>query len=638
MTLFDVDLHEFNKKNSFYSYRFLGAHLHRINGEDGVRFSVWAPRAVSVSVIGDFNHWNGTEGRMHRIDRCGIWALFVPGVHIGERYKYEIITEEQDVLHKADPYAFASEVRPHTASIVTDLDSYEWGDDAWRKNKQTINLYHEPLLIYELHLGSWRKKENGQFLTYKELASELIPYVKERKFTHIEVMPLTEHPYDRSWGYQSTGYFSVTSRYGTAEDFMYFVDKCHQHDIGVILDWVPTHFCKDAHGLRRFDGKPLYEYEDERKSEKPSWGTLTFDYSKQEVRNFLISNAFFWLDKFHIDGFRIDAVSSILYLNFDNPSSEKLFNQYGGEENLEAIQFLRNLNEAVFEKFPNTYMIAEESSAWPLVSAPTYMGGLGFNYKWNMGWMNDMLKYMEMDPIYRKWHHQLITFSFFYAFSENFILPISHDEVVHGKKSLLNKMPGDYWQKFANFRLFLSYMFAHPGKKLLFMGYEFAQFDEWKDQEELDWLLLDFELHRKSNVFTKALNAFYREEQALWQYDHDERGFEWIDPHDYEQSMITFMRKSEREDDFIIIVCNFTPVVRYDHYIGVPVAGTYYEVFNSDAVEFGGSGQCMEEDLFSETVKWHNQPYRIRIKVPPLAVLFLKLRKNKRKAIANEKK
>ncbi|MEB1807512.1 MAG: 1,4-alpha-glucan branching protein GlgB [Bacillaceae bacterium] len=622
--LSEYDLYLFHQGNLFYSYKTLGAHLCESEGTRGVRFAVWAPNAEAVHVVGDFNNWNGTNHTMHKISESGVWWCFIPNLHEGTIYKYEIHSKHGGVLLKSDPYAFYSELRPQTASIVSNLNNYKWGDEAWAEAKKTRNLLNEPLLIYEVHLGSWKHKDNGEFYTYRELAAELIDYVKEMGYTHIEILPITEHPYDRSWGYQSTGFFSVTSRFGTPEDFMYFVDQCHQNEIGVLLDWVPSHFCKDEHGLRLFDGEPVYEYADERKAEKKGWGTLSFDFGRSEVNSFLISNAFYWLDMFHIDGLRVDAVSSMLYLNFDRQDEEKITNQYGGEENIEAIQFLRKLNEAVFEVFPNTYMMAEESSSWPLVSAPTYVGGLGFNYKWNMGWMNDMLRYMEMEPVHRKWHHQLITFSFFYAFSENFILPLSHDEVVHGKKSLLNKMPGDYWQKFANLRAFLGYMMTHPGKKLLFMGGEFGQFDEWKDLEDLDWELLEYPSHQEFSHYMKSLNTFYKSEKSLWELDHHNDGFEWIDPHDYEQSIVSFMRKSNDSKDFIIVVCNFTPIVRYDYHIGVPFMGTYVEAFNSDRQEFGGSNQTLDQPLISEKETWHNQPYRLTIKVPPLAMLVLK--------------
>ncbi len=602
----------------------LGSHLSTV-GKQGVRFAVWAPHAKKVSVVGDFNQWHGEKHPMHRLTKSGVWVCFIPDLQAGVNYKYEILTSTGEILLKADPYAFYSEVRPHTASKVHPFPSYQWKDEVWQKRKHKRNVHEEPLLIYEVHLGSWHLSEGGEHLSYREMADLLVKYVTEMGYTHIEILPITEHPYDRSWGYQSTGYFSVTSRFGTPEDFMYLVDLCHQHHIGVFLDWVPSHFCKDAHGLRMFDGEPLYEYSDPRKSEKKEWGTLSFDFGKPEVVSFLISNALFWLDVFHIDGLRVDAVSSMLYLNYGKQDeADRVYNEYGGEENIEAIEFIRKLNTAVFASHPGVYMMAEESTSWPLVSSPTYIGGLGFNFKWNMGWMNDMLRYMELDPVHRKWHHELITFSFFYSFSENFILPLSHDEVVHGKKSLLNKMPGDYWQKFSNLRLFLGYMMTHPGKKLIFMGGEFGQFDEWKDLEDIDWELLDYPSHQKMFQYSKELHSFYQQEQALWELDHDSNGFEWIDPHNHEQSIIIFLRRGSSPEESIIVVCNFTPVVHYDYHIGVPEQANYYEAFNSDCEKYGGSNQTHDTLLVSENQNWHNQPYRITIKVPPLAMVVFK--------------
>ncbi|TCS81081.1 1,4-alpha-glucan branching protein GlgB [Tepidibacillus fermentans] len=620
----ETDLYLFHEGNLFHSYKMLGAHLIKYKGVQGARFMVWAPNARMVRVVGDFNQWNGERHLMQRINDSGLWIIFIPGLKNGDLYKYEIITEKEIIL-KADPYAFLSEQRPNTASIIYSLDGYCWNDEDWMQKKKIRSIYHQPLLIYEVHLGSWKKK-NGEFYTYRELADELIGYVVNLGYTHIEILPIAEHPYDQSWGYQITGYYSITSRYGMPHDFMYFVDQCHQKGIGVILDWVPSHFAKDSHGLRCFDGTPLYEYADPKKAEKPSWGTLSFDYGKPEILSFLISNLIFFIKEYHIDGFRVDAVSSMLYLDFDKKGGEWVPNQYGGNENLEAISFLRKLNEVVFKYDPTTLMIAEESTAWPMVSAPTYLGGLGFNFKWNMGWMNDMLRYMEMDPIYRKYHHHLITFSFFYAFSENFILPLSHDEVVHGKRSLLNKMPGSYWDKFASLRLLYGYMMAHPGKKILFMGGEFAQFDEWKDQSQLDWNLLDFEFHYKMKQFVKELNHFYRRESALWELDHTEKGFEWIDPHDVSQSIITFMRKGKKKGDWIIVVCNFTPMV-YEHYrIGVPTLGEYIEIFNTNEEKYGGNGLTNQNQyLMAEELKWHNQPYSLEIKISPLSCQFFKV-------------
>lgn len=622
----DHDLYLFHQGNLFYSYKLLGAHYMEDNGEKGVRFSVWAPNAKEVMVVGDYNNWNGNHHKMKRVKDSGIWSLFVPGLDEGSLYKYKICTNQGDCFLKADPYAFYSEHKPATASIVYSLNGYDWNDEEWQKQK-TIS-YHKPMNIYEVHLGTWKQKEDGKYYTYRELADELIDYVSEMGYTHIELLPISEHPYDRSWGYQITGYFAITSRYGTPHDFMYFVDRCHQKGIGVILDWVPGHFVKDAHGLRLFDGTTLFEYEDQKKAENPDWGTLSFDLGKPEVQSFLISNAIYLMDVFHIDGLRVDAVASMLYLDFGKQDHQWVPNQYGGHENLEAIAFFRKLNEAVFQYYPNALIIAEESTAWPLVSAPTYLGGLGFNFKWNMGWMNDMLSYLEMDPIYRKHHHNHITFSFFYAFSENYVLPLSHDEVVYGKKSLLNKMHGDYWQKFASLRLFYGYMMAHPGKKLLFMGGEFGQFDEWKDLEGLDWHLIEYDSHRMLQQYVKELNHFYLQEKPLWELDHEQEGFEWIDPHDSNQSIVTFLRK-DKNQDFIIIVSNFTPIYYESYRIGVPALGTYKEIFNSDAYKYGGSGKGNFVPLNAEKMKWHNQPYNINIQIPPLATVMFRLIKKR---------
>ncbi|MYL34493.1 1,4-alpha-glucan branching protein GlgB [Pontibacillus yanchengensis] len=623
-TAFEHDVYLFHQGNLRYSYQLLGAHAVTQNGENGIRFAVWAPNAVQVSVVGMFNNWDGREHQMVKLNDNGIWYIFIPRLEKGTIYKYEILTAHGHLSLKADPYAFSSELRPNTASVVYPLEPYEWGDGEWMKHRQQTNLYESPMSIYELHLGSWKYIEEEVFYTYREYADMVIPYVKELGYTHIELLPLTEHPFDRSWGYQATGYFAVTSRYGTPDDFRYFVDQCHQNGIGVILDWVPGHFCKDQHGLRRFDGEPLYEYSNPSKAEKTQWGTLTFDFGRNEVQSFLISNAIYWLKEYHLDGLRVDAVASMLYLDFGKEEGEWELNEYGGRENIEAVSFIKKMNEAIFEEVPNVLMMAEESTSWPLVSAPTYIGGLGFNYKWNMGWMNDMLKYMEMDPIHRKYHHNLITFSLFYAFSENFVLPISHDEVVHGKKSLLNKMPGDYWKKFASLRAFLAFMYAHPGKKLLFMGSEFGQFDEWKDMEDLDWELLDYESHASTLEYMKQLHKLYKDMPALWELDHEQEGFEWIDPHNYEQSVISFVRNSRSSNDQLVVVCNFTPQVHHDYRVGVPKVGSYKEVFTSDATHFGGSGQTNGRLLETIPEPWQGQHQHISMTIPPLAVSFLK--------------
>ncbi|ABO49983.1 1,4-alpha-glucan branching enzyme [Desulforamulus reducens MI-1] len=620
----EIDRFLFHEGSHVRSYKIFGAHSAIQDGLAGVRFTLWAPNAADVRLVGDFNEWQGHLHRMKRVKDSPIWSLFIPGLPENSLYKYEIYTHQGEVLLKADPYAFFSEMRPATASRVFNIEDYQWQDQAYQEQKKQQSMYKQPVNIYEVHLGSWRRKKDV-FLNYQELANQLIDYVIDMGYTHIELLPVMECPLDASWGYQLTGYYAVTSRYGTPFDFMYFVDQCHQRGIGVILDWVPAHFCKDGHGLGYFDGGTLYESANHKRADNRQWGTVNFDLSKPEVRSFLISNALFWLDVYHIDGLRVDAVAYMLYLDYGRAEGEWDPNQFGGKENLDAICFMKKLNEFVFKYYPNTLMIAEESTAWPLVTRPTYLGGLGYNYKWNMGWMNDILRYMQMDPIHRKWHHNLLTFSFMYTFSENYILPLSHDEVVHGKKSLLDKMPGDYWQKFANLRLLYGYMMAHPGKKLLFMGGEFGQFSEWNENQSLDWQLLDYDLHKKMHDYVKNLNHFYRAEKSLWMLDHHESGFQWIDPHDYTQSIITFMRKGTNPEEFIIGIFNFTPVVREGYRIGVPRLGEYHEVFNSDWIAFGGSG-VINHPSMAEDTSWHNQPFSLSMRVPPLAVVFLKLK------------
>ena len=622
--LSDHDIYLFHEGNNVRSYQMLGAHLSKYRGKSGVRFAVWAPNAAEVRVIGDFNSWQGSGHPMRRVRKSGIWSLFIPGVGPGDIYKYEIITAEGDSIIKADPYAFRAELRPNTASVVYDLNNYQWRDCVWQEKKKSQAVYEQPVLIYEVHLGSWRKNAEGVFLTYRQMADQLVNYASGMGYTHIEIMPLAEHPFDGSWGYQATGYYAVTSRYGTPEEFMYLVDCCHERGLGVILDWVPGHFCKDDHGLRQFDGTALYEYSDPLRGENAAWGTANFDLGRTEVMSFLISNALFWFDVYHIDGLRVDAVANVLYLDYGKKPGQWMPNRFGGNGNLEGVAFVKRLNEAVFKYYPETMMIAEESTSWPMVSWPTDMGGLGFNFKWNMGWMNDMLRYIGTDPIHRKYSHNLVTFSFMYAFSENFILPLSHDEVVHGKKSMLNKMPGDYWQKFANLRAFYAYWMAHPGKKLLFMGSEFGQFIEWKDNDSLDWHLLDYPMHKKIHAYMLHLNQFYTAEKALWEIDFDWQGFEWIDCQDYEQSIISFMRKGKDKDDFIIVICNFTPIVRDMYRIGVPENGAYEELFNSDWEVFGGSGQANSGLIQTENVEWHNRAFSINLRLPPLATIYLK--------------
>ncbi|MEG6585392.1 1,4-alpha-glucan branching protein GlgB [Dendrosporobacter sp. 1207_IL3150] len=621
------DLYLFHEGTNYRSYRMLGAHVTEIDGVKGIRLAVWAPNAAAISVVGDFNNWQGNNHAMKLLPDSGIWVLFIAGLNLDITYKYEITTAAGECILKADPYAFAAEVRPATASKVFQLDGYEWNDSEWQI-KQCKPIYERPMLTYEVHLGSWRFNADGQPLNYRDLADQLVDYAADLGYTHIELMPIIEHPFDGSWGYQATGFFAVTSRYGTPHDFMYFVDCCHKRGLGVILDWVPGHFCKDDHGLRQFDGTALYEPNDIARAENAEWGTANFDFGQPEVLSFLISNALFWFDVYHIDGLRVDAVANMLYLDYGRNPGQWQPNRYGGNGNLEAMDFIRKLNEAVFKNYPTALMLAEESTSWPMISKPTYMGGMGFNFKWNMGWMNDMLRYMAIDPIHRKWNHNLVTFSFMYAFSENYVLPLSHDEVVHGKRSLIEKMPGDYWQKFANLRAFYGYWMAHPGKKLLFMGGEFGQFIEWKYYDSLDWHLLDYPMHKKLQDYTRALNKFYCEQAALWEIDCDWQGFEWIDCQDYNQSIIAFMRKSRKSDDYLIVVCNFTPVVHDDYRIGVPENISYAEVFNSDWEEFGGSGQRNGTIIEAKKNAWHNKQYSIDLKLPPLGVIYLKPRLN----------
>ncbi|SDY99826.1 1,4-alpha-glucan branching enzyme [Evansella caseinilytica] len=628
----EQDIYYFHQGTHYNSYRFLGCHPIQTAETLEWHFLVWAPHASRVEAVGDFNGWNGADHPLRKLSNEGIWKGIFTDISPRQRYKYKIYTPDGRFLLKADPFARQSELRPGTASLTPDLEAYQWQDQQWQTEKEQANVYSSPVNIYEMHAGTWKKKPDGSFYSYRELAGELIPYVKELGYTHIELLPLSEHPFDLSWGYQITGYYSVTSRYGRPNDLKYFIDSCHRHQLGVIIDWVPSHFCKDDQGLRLFDGEPLYEYADPRKAEKRAWGTLTFDYGRPEVQSFLISNAVYWLEEYHIDGLRVDAVASMIFLNFDRHwEEEKIYNSFGTEENLEAIAFLKKLNETVFRYYPHSLMIAEDSSDYPLVTAPVHSGGLGFNLKWNMGWMNDMLAYMEHDPVYRKWHHHLLTFSFMYTFSENFVLPLSHDEVVHGKKSLLDKMPGDQWKKFSNLRLLYGYMMTHPGKKMLFMGGEFGQYHEWKDKEQLDWHLLDYPLHRSLFGYVRMLNHFYLNHPSLFEADHDPAGFEWIDPHNIDQSTIAFLRKDKQNKDVLIVICNFTPVVTYDYKVGVPVPGKYVEIFNSDAKEFGGSGQTNEGAHFTFAEKWHRHDQHIKVKIPPLAVsIFQQVEKEKK--------
>ena len=626
--LSEFDLFLYHQGTNYHAYEMLGAHFMERDGKNGVRFAVWAPHAKSVSVVGDFNAWDTRTHTMERIGDGEIWTIFIEGLEEGEVYKYAIEPQWGGPhIMKADPYGFYAEKKPKTASRLYDMKKYQWNDAAWQERKKTHPSYASPMLTYEVHLGSWRRTLEGGYLSYRELADQLVGYAKKMNYTHIEVMPLCEHPFDGSWGYQATGYYAVTSRYGEPDDFRYFVDTAHANGIAVIMDWVPGHFCKDEQGLRHFDGMTLYESDNEQRAENWEWGTTNFDYGRTEVQSFLISNAMFWFEEYHIDGLRIDAVANMLYLNYGRKDGEWQPNKYGDTGNLEAMDFIKKLNEAIFKFHPDALMIAEESTAWPLISKPVYMGGMGFNYKWNMGWMNDMLAYMSLDPIYRKWNQDKVTFSFMYAFSENFVLPLSHDEVVHGKCSLVSKMPGDYWQKFAGLRGFFGYWMAHPGKKLLFMGGEFAQFIEWNYDDSLDWhLVQEYPMHTKMLEYSRALNKFYKENRPFWEVDFDWNGFEWIDCNDSENSIITFVRKSDNADDFIVVLCNFTPEVRQNYRIGVPKRGDYVEGFNSDAEEFGGSGVKNEGDLHTEDYGWHEREQSLVVTVPPMATIYLRLK------------
>ena len=629
--LSDDDLHAFTRGEHWQLYDKLGAHAMTIDGVAGVYFAVWAPSARRASVIGNFNRWDGRRHPM-RMHLTGVWEIFIPGLQAGELYKFEIKTNEGHLRVKSDPFAFAAELRPSNASIVYDLAKFKWRDEEWLERRRETNWLERPLSIYEVHLGSWKQKEASEkekrWFNYREIAEELAEYLTTMGYTHIELLPIMEHPYDPSWGYQVTGYYAVTSRYGSPEDFAYFVDCMHRHNIGVILDWVPAHFPKDDHALRRFDGAALFEHEDPRQGEHPDWGTLIFNYGRNEVRNFLIANALFWIDKYHIDGLRVDAVASMLYLDYSRKEGEWIPNKYGGRENIEAIDFLKKMNEVVHEKFPGALTIAEESTSWAMVSRPTYLGGLGFSFKWNMGWMNDFLKYVEKDPIHRQYHQNLITFSMMYAFTENFILPLSHDEVVHGKRSLLDKMPGDLWRKLANFRLAMGYMFGHPGKKLTFMGSEFGQWHEWNHAESIDWHLLEGEPHhRQLQEYVKDLNHLYRSEPALYEVDYNWEGFQWIDFSDTQQSLISFVRRGKSNDEALVFVCNFTPVPRQEYRIGVPLLGFYQELLNSDSEHYGGSNIGNHGGVHAQEVSHHNQPYSIVIEFPPLAAVVFKCRK-----------
>jgi 1,4-alpha-glucan branching enzyme len=626
----DLDLQLFNEGNHWRTYEKLGAHIIEHGGVKGVAFAVWAPNAEQVSVVGDFNRWDGRYHPLRPRDRSGIWELFIPGLGEGIIYKYEILTKAGALLLKADPQGFCAELRPKTASVVWDIGKHVWGDAAWLAKRAKTDPLQQPMAIYEVHLGSWmRVPETNSYLSYRDLAHRIADYVVRQGYTHVELLPITEYPLDASWGYQVTGYFAPTSRFGTPDDFQYFVDYLHQHGIGVILDWVPAHFPKDDYGLANFDGTALYEYADERIGEHKRWGTKVFNYGRNEVRQFLVNSALFWLHKYHVDGLRVDAVASMLYRDYDR--AEWLPNEHGGRENLEAISFLRLLNQKVHEEHRGAVVIAEESTAFPMVSRPVYLGGLGFTFKWNMGWMHDTLDYITKDPIYRKYHHQKLTFGLMYAFSENFLLPISHDEVVHLKKAMLDKMPGDLWQKFANLRLYYGFMWTHPGKKLLFMGQDFGQWREWNEDRSLDWHLVEPEVsgpaaepHRKLLRWLADLNRLYTCEPALYEVDYDWKGFEWIDSNDWEHSVISYIRKARKSQDYLVVVCNFTPVVREGYRVGVPELATYREVLNSDSLPYYGSNVGNGLGLPAQNLKWQQQPYSIELTLPPLAIVILK--------------
>lgn len=619
----DYDLHLFGEGRHWDIYRVLGAHIKEVDGISGVLFATWAPGAERVSVVGNFNRWDGRVHPMRSRGSSGVWELFVPGLGAQEVYKFEIRSRDAArVVVKTDPYGRQFELRPATAAVVVGEDDFQWSDEPWLEKRRNWDWQRSPLSVYEVHLGSWQRPVEGGYLNYRELAHRLVEYVGPMGFTHIEIMPVAEHPLDDSWGYQCTGYFAPTSRFGSADDFRYFVDYLHRHDIGVILDWVPAHFPKDEFSLARFDGTALYEHEDPRLGEHKDWGTLIFNYGRNEVRNFLIGSALYWLKEFHLDGLRVDAVASMLHLDYSRNDGEWIPNRYGGNENLEAVDFIRELNVQCHGQHPGTLVIAEESTAWPQVSGPVYLGGLGFSLKWNMGWMHDTLEYMSKDPIYRQHHHDSLTFGMMYAYTENFQLPFSHDEVVHGKGSMMGKMPGDYWQKFANLRLLYTYQFTYPGSKLLFMGSEFGQWSEWADKGQLDWALLDFDAHSGLRQALSDLCHLYRQQEALFQRNYSPDGFEWIDCHDNTQSVISYIRRSDHQQ--LIVSLNFTPEPRHHYRIGVPGGGQYRELFNSDSLYYGGSNLGNGEPIQAEALPWMNQPFSMEITLPPLAgVVFV---------------
>jgi len=628
--LTDYDLYLWGEGNYLKAWEKMGAHPMELNGRKGVYFAVWAPNADYVSVVGGFNNWDSSSHPLSSLGASGVWAGFVPGIGQGELYKFFISSRFHGYkVLKADPFAFHFELRPGTASVVWDIDGYEWHDSEWMTHRGQKNHHSSPLLIYEVHLGSWRRvpEEGNRWLTYREIAPLLSDYINEMGFTHVEFLPISEHPFDGSWGYQPVGYFAPTSRYGTPQDFMYLVDYLHQNNIGVILDWVPAHFPKDEHGLGYFDGTHLYEHADPRQGEHMDWGTFIYNYGRNEVRGFLLSSAQYWFQMYHIDGLRVDAVASMLYLDYSKAEGQWIPNRFGGRENLEAIDFLKRFNEVAYGYNQGIFTIAEESTAWPMVSRPTYLGGLGFGFKWNMGWMHDTLNYFSKDPIYRKYHHGNLTFGLLYAFHENFILPFSHDEVVHMKGSMISKMPGDEWQRFANLRLLYGYMYAHPGKKLLFMGNEFGQWREWDHDSSLDWHLTRYPLHKGIQDWVRDLNTLVKKEPALYKYDFEPRGFQWIDCNDSEQSTLSLIRLADKLEDTILCVLNFTPVPREHYKVGVPVHGFWRELLNSDAVCYGGSGMGNMGGVHSKDRPWHGRPYHLEITLPPLGCLFFKLQR-----------
>lgn len=624
----ELDLHLLGEGTHYKNYELLGSHVREVEGVRGVSFAVWAPNASRVSVVGDFNHWDGRRNPLRKHPGIGVWDIFIPDIGTGVCYKFELLGPDGNLLPlKSDPYGFYFELRPKTASIVHDIDSYSWKDGDWMSQRRIErNALEAPITVYEVHLGSWMRDpaQPDRLLSYPELTDKLITYVKDMGFTHIQLMPITEHPFDGSWGYQTLGYFAPTSRFGPPEEFMEFVDACHANDIGVFVDWVPAHFPRDDHGLRRFDGTALYEHDDPRQGEHPDWGTMVFNYGRNEVANFLLGNALFWFEKYHIDGIRVDAVASMLYLDYGRQPGGWVPNKYGGHENLEAVEFLKRLNELIHLHHSGVLTIAEESTSWAGVSRPTYLGGLGFSLKWNMGWMNDTLRYMHKDPVFRKYHQNDLTFSLIYAFTENFMLPLSHDEVVHGKGALLDKMPGDFWQRFANLRLLLAYMYMHPGKKLLFMGGEFGQWCEWRYEHSLDWHLLEYSPHQGVQRCLRDLNHLVENEPALHQLDFDWTGFNWVDFHDWESSIVSFLRKGEKEEDTLLIVCNFTPVVRETYHVGVPIAGFYRELLNTDAEIYGGSNVGNSGGVMAKIEPCHELPYTLEVRLPPLAVMIFK--------------